>query len=102
MYPAITYKLLHPEVIIDIATRYNLMQFPWLFPRDPLLIALGSGMAQVVVGFFLILGFQTRLNTLITFCLMFMSVIFFKEAVWPHIVLLALALYLFINNGGDW
>jgi len=102
MYPAIDYKLLHPQVIIDIVQRYNLTQFHWLFPHDPLLIALGTGLAQVVVGLFLIIGFETRLSTLITFILMTMSVVFFKEAVWPHYILLALALYLIINNGGRW
>lgn len=100
MYPAITYKLIHPEVIIDIVNRYHLNSIHWLFPHDPLLISLGAGLAQVVVGSLLILGFETRLNTLITFALMFMSVLYFKEAVWPHYILLALALYLIINNGG--
>jgi uncharacterized membrane protein YphA (DoxX/SURF4 family) len=102
LYPAITYKLLHPEVIIDIATRYNLTQIHWLFPRDPLLISLGTGLAQLVVGICLIIGFETRLNTLITFALMVLSVLYFKEAVWPHYILLALSLYLTINNGGAW
>src|SRR5690348_15857009 len=88
IYPAVTFKLLHPEVIIDIVNKYNLTQFHWLFPRDPLLVSLGSGLAQVVVGLCLILGFETRLNTLITFVLMSLSVIFFKEAVWPHYILL--------------
>jgi uncharacterized membrane protein YphA (DoxX/SURF4 family) len=102
MYPAIVYKLQHPEVIIDIVNRYNLTQFHWLFPHDPLLVSLGTGLAQVAVGICLILGFETRLNSLITFALMAMSVMFFKEAVWPHYILLALALYLVINNGGKW
>jgi uncharacterized membrane protein YphA (DoxX/SURF4 family) len=102
IYPAIVYKLMHPEVIVDIVTRYNLTQFHWLFPADPLLIALGTGIAQVVVGTCIILGFETRLNALITFTLMVLSVLFFKEAVWPHYILLALALYLMINNGGEW
>ena len=101
LYPAIVYKLIHPEVIIDIVNRYNLTQFHWLFSSDPLLISLGTGLAQVVVGICLIFGFETRLNTLITFILMTMSVLFFKEAVWPHWILLALAFYLMINNGGE-
>lgn len=101
MYPAIIYKLLHPEVIIDIVNRYHINQFHWLFPHDPLLIALGTGMAQVAVGICLILGFETRVNTFITFSLMALSVLFFKETVWPHFILLALALYLLINNGGN-
>ncbi len=102
IYPAITYKIIHPQVIIQVAQQYNLMQFHWLFPQDPLLIALGTGMAQIAVGICLILGFQTRLNTLVTFGLMVLSVAFFKESVWPHIILLALAIYLFFNNGGTW
>lgn len=102
LYPAISIKILHPKIIIDIVNQYNLTQFHWLFPNDPLLISLGTGLAQIVVGIAIALGFQTRINTMITFGLMFLSVIFFKEAVWPHIILLALALYLMINNGGDW
>ena len=102
MYPAIVYKLIHPEVIIDIVARYDLNKFHWLFPHDPLLISLGGGLSQVAIGICLIFGFETRLNTLVTFVLMTMSVLFFKEAVWPHWVLLALALYLMINNGGKW
>ena len=101
LYPAITIKLLHPAIIIQIANQYNLTQFHWLFPHDPLLISLGTGLAQIAVGICLILGFQTRLNTLVTFVLMTMSVLFFKEAVWPHFILLALALYLWFNDGGE-
>ena len=100
MYPAITIKLLHPEVIVDIVNRYHLNQIHWLFPQDPLLISLGTGMAQILVGVLIIVGFETRLASLATFLLYFLSVIYFKEAVWPHYVLLALAMYLVLNNGG--
>lgn len=100
IYPAVSIKLLHPIIIVEIVNRYGLNNINWLFPHDPLLISLGTGLAQVAVGTALILGFQTRLNTLITFTLMLLSVIFFKEAVWPHYILLALAAYLIINNGG--
>jgi uncharacterized membrane protein YphA (DoxX/SURF4 family) len=101
LYPAISIKLLHPWIIIEIVNKYHLNSIHWLFPSDPLLIALGTGLAQVVVGTCLVLGIFTRFNTLITFVLMVMSVLFFKEAVWPHYILLALALYLMINNGGE-
>lgn len=100
IYPAISIKLLHPSIIITIVNQYHLNNFHWLFPSDPLLIALGSGLAQVAVGTALILGFQTRLNTFVTFVLMTLSVVVFKESVWPHLILLALAAYLMINNGG--
>jgi uncharacterized membrane protein YphA (DoxX/SURF4 family) len=102
LYPAITIKLLHPIIIIQIVNQYHLNQFHWLFPHDPLLISLGAGLTQVLVGTFLILGFETRLSTFITFVLMVLSVIFFQESVWPHVILLALALYLMITGGGEW
>ena len=102
IYPAITYKLLHPAIIVNIVNQYNLNQITWLFPHDPLLISLGTGLTQIAVGVFLILGFETRLSALVTLVLMTMSVLFFKEAVWPHYILLSLALYLIINNGGKY
>jgi len=102
LYPAITIKFLHPKIIVDIANQYHLSEVKWLFPQDPLLISLGTGMAQVLVGLMIIVGFETRLASFVTFFLYFLSVIYFKEAVWPHYVLLALAAYLVFNNGGKY
>lgn len=100
LYPAITVKFFHPQVIVDIANRYHLNQIHWLFPQDPLLISLGAGAAQILVGFCIIVGFETRLNSFITFALYILSILFFKEVVWPHYILLALAFYLVTNDGG--
>lgn len=102
LYPAISVKLLHPSIILKIVGTYGLNHINWLFPSDPLLIALGSGLAQVALGLFIIIGFETRLSAFATLILYTLSILFFKEAVWPHYILLALALYLTINNGGGW
>lgn len=100
MYPAITIKLLHPAVIVAIYNQYHMGKIWWLFPPSALLTSLGTGLAQILVGVLIIFGFETRLAAFATFLLYFGSVIFFQEAVWPHIVLLALAFYFVINNGG--
>ncbi len=100
LYPAITVKLVHPQVVIDIASRYHLNQIHWLFPQDPLLISLGTGITQIIVGLCIIVGFETRLNAFVTFILYVLSILFFKEVVWPHYILLALAFYLVTNDGG--
>ena len=102
LYPAITIKLMHPAVIIEIYNKYELGKIWWLFPPDALLTSLGTGLVQVAVGVLVIIGFQTRMASLITFLLYLGSIIFFKEAVWPHLVLLALAFYFVINNGGSY
>ncbi len=102
LYPSISIKILHPIIIIQIVNQYHLNQIHWLFPQDPLLISLGTGLAQIAVGLFIIVGFETRMASLITFLLYLMSILYFKEVVWPHYILLALALYLVINNGGKY
>lgn len=91
---------MHPIIIVEIEKQYHLSQIGWLFPQDPLLISLGTGLAQITVGLFIIIGFETRLSAFLTLLLYVGSIIFFKEAVWPHYILLALAFYLVINNGG--
>lgn len=101
-YPAISIKLLHPIIIVWIVQQYHLNQITWMFPQDPVLIALGTGLTQIAVGLALMAGFETRLMAAITFVLYVMSILFFKEVVWPHYILLALSLYLAINDGGDW
>lgn len=100
MYPAITIKLLHPAVIVQIYNQYHMGRIWWLFPPDALLTSLGTGLAQILVGVLIIFGFETRLAAFATFLLYLGSIVFFQEAVWPHIVLLALAFYFVINNGG--
>ncbi len=102
IYPAVMIKLLHPGIIVEIVNQYNLTQFHWLFPNDPLLIALGSGLAEVAVGLCLVFGLFTRLVSGVTLFLYILSISFFREAVWPHYILVALALYFIINDGGGW
>ena len=102
LYPAIVIKILHPSIIVEIVEKYHLSDIHWLFPADPLLISLGTGLAQILIGLCIIFGFETRLNSFLTFILYALSILFFKEAVWPHYILLALALYLTINDGGEW
>lgn len=100
LYPAITIKILHPIIMVEIAETYHLADIHWLFPPDPLLISLGTGLTQIAVGLLIIFGLGTRLSSFVTFMLYILSIIYFKEAVWPHYILLALALYLVINDGG--
>jgi uncharacterized membrane protein YphA (DoxX/SURF4 family) len=102
LYPAITIKLLHPVIMVEIVNQYHLNDIWWLFPRDPLLISLGTGLTQIIIGLAIIIGFETRLSAFITFTLYIMSILYFKEAVWPHYILLALSGYFVVNNGGDW
>lgn len=97
IYAAITVKLLHPALTIEVVKDWNLTQFHWLFPSDPLLIVLGAGIVEALIGLFIIIGFQMRLTVLISLFYITLSLIYFKEAVWPHLLLYGISLSILVN-----
>lgn len=96
-YAAINVKLLHPSLTLEVVNRYNLTQFHWLFPHDPLLITLGAGLSELAIGLFILLGFRLRLTVLISLFYITLSLLYFKEAVWPHFLLYGISFNLLIT-----
>lgn len=102
IYAAIFVKLLHPAVSVAVIEKYALLRFHWLFPPDALLVVLGAGLVEITIGVLLVLGFQTRLVSLISLFYMTLSLVFFREAIWPHTLWLGAFVYLFVTEGGTW
>ena len=98
MYAAISVKFLHPLLTVTVVEKYNLTQFHWLFPSDPLLITLGAALAETAIGMFIIIGFETQLTVLISLFYITLSLLYFKEAVWPHLMLYGISLNLIFNE----
>jgi len=86
-YAAIYVKFLHPWLTLDVVNDYNLTRFHLLFPHDPLLVVLGAGLAELAIATFIFLGFELRLTVLISLFYITLSVLFFREQVWPHLIL---------------
>ena len=97
VYAAITVKLLHPDLTINVVTTWNLTQFHWLFPSDPLLVTLGAGIVEAVIGIFIIFGFEMRLTILISLFYITLSLLFFRELVWPHLMLYGISFNLLLQ-----
>jgi uncharacterized membrane protein YphA (DoxX/SURF4 family) len=97
LYAAITVKFFHPEITIKVVNDWNLTQFHWLFPSDPHLVVLGSGLAEAAVGLFILIGFQLRLTVLVSLFYITLSLLFFREAVWPHLLLYGISLDLLLQ-----
>lgn len=93
----ITVKFLHPELTLRVINDWNLTQFHWLFPHDPLLVVLGGGLAEATIGLFIILGFEIRLTVLISLFYITLSLGFFRELVWPHILLYGISFNLLVQ-----
>lgn len=98
IYAAITVKLLHPELTLYVVENWNLTQFTWLFPPDPALVAFGAGIVEIIIGLFIIIGFEMRLTILVSLFYITLSLIFFREMVWPHLMLYGISLSLFVQK----
>ncbi len=99
IYAAITIKLLHPILTVTVVKEYHLSQFV-IFPSDPLLTALGAALAEMVIGLFILLGFETRFTVFISLVYITLSLVYFREVVWPHLMLYGISISLLINDGG--
>ncbi len=94
VYAAITVKFLHPDLTEHVVTTWHLTNFHLLFPSDPLLVALGAGLAELAVGIFILIGFELHVTILVTLFYISLSLVYFRESVWPHLLLYGISLYL--------
>lgn len=97
IYAGITVKFLHPELTLRVVNDWNLTQFHWLFPSDPLLVVLGGGLAEAVIGLFILIGFEMRMTVLVSLFYITLSLLFFRELVWPHILLYGISFNLLLQ-----
>jgi uncharacterized membrane protein YphA (DoxX/SURF4 family) len=97
VYAAITVKLLHPDLTVSVVNTWNLTQFHLLFPHDPLLVTFGAGIVECVIGLFIIFGFEMRLTILISLFYITLSLLYFREMVWPHLLLYGISFYLLVQ-----
>ncbi len=96
-YAGLTVKFLHPDLTVKVVTEWHLTQFHWLFPSDPLLVTLGAGLAEMAIGIFIVLGFEMRLTVFISLIYITLSLIYFRELVWPHLMLYGISLNLLVQ-----
>jgi uncharacterized membrane protein YphA (DoxX/SURF4 family) len=97
IYASWQVKFLHPEITTKVAIDWKLTQFSWLFPSDPAMITLGAGLAELVIGLLIVIGFELRLTVLITLFYLTLSLFYFQELVWPHFILYGISLSLLVQ-----
>ncbi len=97
IYAAVTVKLLHPDLTILVVNTWHLTKFHLLFPSDPLLVTLGAGLTEIMIGLFIIFGFEMRLTIFISLFYITLSLFYFGESVWPHLLLYGISLNLLVQ-----
>ncbi len=95
IYAGYSIKFIHQGLTILVYNQYNLKQF---FHAGAQFIAAGAGLAEVSIGLFILLGFAQRLTIIISLVFITLSLIYFKEMVWPHLMLYGISISLIINS----
>ena len=88
LYAALYVKFFHAQLSLDVIGEYHLTRY---FPYPPLLIVLGAGFVEGTIALLYIIGFEIRFNSIFFLSFVTLSVGFFGEAVWPHLVLYGIA-----------
>lgn len=95
LYTALTIKFTHTLLTLDVVNDYHLTRY---FPFEPLFIVLGAALIEVLVAVTFMLGFLQRFTTIIFLFVMTLSLLFFKESVWPHYLLIALGIGMLVHK----
>ncbi len=69
-----------------------------VFHFEPLFIVLGACIVELLIGAFFIFGIEIRHTVLFFLFWLFLSLLYFGEAVWPHLVLVGVLLSLFCHG----
>jgi len=95
VFAALTIKFWHQDLAVSVYNQYHLVNF---FHADASFIAAGAGLSELLIGLFIALGFAMRLTILISLVFITLSLLYFHELVWPHLMLYGISFGLFINS----
>lgn len=96
IYTAWSIKFSHSELPIWVIQEFHLEKFFFSWPSW--YIAVGAGMVELMIGICILFGFAQRLIVLIFLGFISASLLFFREAVWPHFMLYGISIAIFIDN----
>jgi uncharacterized membrane protein YphA (DoxX/SURF4 family) len=94
LYASLYAKVIHNNLALQVAYHYPaIVQF---FGFEPHFLVLGAGIIEIVIGLFFLLGIEIRFTSLFMLFWLSLSLWYFGEAVWPHIILIGIPIaYLF-------
>lgn len=95
VFAAIQVKIFHPALSYQVVNQYHLTNY---FHFDPLMVVFGAALVEAMVGVLYMLGLLNRANSVFFLVFLALSIIYFKEDVWPHYLLIGLGLGLFLHR----
>lgn len=98
IYASLYAKIIHNQLALSVASEYpRLVHF---FGFEPHFLVLGAALIEIAIGLFFILGIEIRFTSLFLLFWLSLSLFYFGEAVWPHLILIGIPIA-FIFYGYD-
>lgn len=98
LYASLYAKVIHNELAFAVTVQYPaIVSF---FGFEPHFLVLGAAIVEIVIALFFILGIEIRFTALFVLFWLSLSLWYFGEAVWPHIILIGIPVA-FICYGYD-
>ncbi len=94
IYAGYTIKFLHQSLTIAVYNQYHLQDF---FHTTAGFIAAGAGVSEILIGLFILIGFCMRWTILISLAFITLSILYFRELLWPHFMLYGISFSLLLN-----
>ena len=91
-------KVIHNGLALAVTARYpDVVRF---FGFEPHFLVLGAALVEILIGLFFVLGIEIRFTSLFLLFWLSLSLWYFGEVVWPHLILIGIPVA-FIFYGYD-
>ncbi|RJQ35633.1 DoxX family membrane protein [Candidatus Parcubacteria bacterium] len=103
IYSSLYAKILHNNLALQVASMPlagHEHSLAYYFGFDPQFLVLGAAIIELIAGIFFVFGLAIRWNSIFLLFWLGMSLWYFGESVWPHIVLIGIPIA-FIMHGYD-
>lgn len=103
LYASIYAKVIHNNLALQIASlplAGHSHSLAYYFGMEPHFLVLGAAIVEIMIGLFFVLGVEIRFTSLFLLFWLSLSLWYFGEIVWPHIVLIGIPIA-FIMHGYD-
>ena len=92
IYSSLYAKVIHNQLGLAVATNYGLAP---IFGVQPEFLLFGAAIVEILLGVMFILGIEIRFNAIVINIFLTLSLLYFGEAVWPHIILIGIPIAFF-------
>ena len=95
IFASIFAKLIHANLALEVVMKYHLTDY---LHFEPHFLVLGAAIVEITIGLFFLLGIEIRHTALFLEFWLFLSLLYFGEVVWPHLILIGIPIAFFLHG----